>query len=218
MDSGADVSIPRAAPSAAEKEHPRKNILYAGVPNNLHITHAFYSHPKILVAALNGPCVGLAAALAAHADFIYAAPGTYLLTPFSSLGLVSEGLAAQTFVQRLGIGKANEALLQSKRLTCEELVQSGFINKIIDPGVDSKSAGYSDKFLEKVLAEIDDRMGAHLSHSSMIEIKKLIRAPYMKDYDAQGVKEVMELMNRFLAGIPQKEFAAMAAGTKKHKL
>ena len=198
--------------------NPRAPILYAGVPNNLHITHAFYTHPKILVAALNGPCVGLAAALAAHADFIYAAPHTFLLTPFSSLGLVSEGLAAQTFVMRLGIGKANEALLQSKRLTADELVQSGFINKIIDAGVDPKSAGYSDKFLAKVLAEVDDRMGDHLSHSSMLEIKKLIRAPYKQMYDAQGVSEVMGLMDRFLAGIPQKEFAKVASGEKKHKL
>jgi len=218
FSAGADVTTPRAAPSDASKEHPRKAPLHTGVPQNLHITHAFYTHPKILVAALNGPAVGLSAALAAHADFIYAAPHTFLLTPFSSLGLVSEGLAAQTFVQRMGIGKANEALLQSKKLSCEELVQCGFINKVIDAGIDPKKEGYADAFLEKVLAEVEDRMGDHLSHSSMLEIKKLIRQPYQRDYDAQGVHEVMGLMNRFLAGIPQKEFARMASGEKKHKL
>lgn len=167
---------------------------------------------------MNGPCVGLAAALAAHADFIYAAPHTFLLTPFSSLGLVSEGLAAQTFVQRLGIGKANEALLQSKRLTADELVHSGFINKIITGGGDPKAPGYADKFLAEVLKEVDDRMGDHLSHSSMLEIKKLIRAPYRQTYDAQGVQEVMGFMDRLLQGIPQKEFAKVASGQKKHML
>lgn len=131
---------------------------------------------------------------------------------------MSEGLAAQTFVQRLGIGKANEALIQSKRLTAEELVHSGFINKIIDGAGDPKAAGYADKFLDLVLKEVDDRMGDHLSHSSMLEIKKLIRAPYKQTYDAQGVAEVMGLMDRFLAGIPQKEFAKVASGQKKHKL
>jgi peroxisomal 3,2-trans-enoyl-CoA isomerase len=215
MYSGADVSIPRKAPDST---NPRAGILYASVPNNLHITHAFYTHPKILVAALNGPCVGLSAAIVAHADFIYAAPHTFLLTPFSSLGLVSEGLAAQTFVQRLGISKANEALIQSKRLTAEELVHTGFINKIIDGAGNPKDVGYSDKFLQGVLKEVDERMGSHLSHSSMLEIKKMIKAPYRQTMDAQGAVEVFGLMDRFLQGISQKEFAKVASGQKKHKL
>jgi peroxisomal 3,2-trans-enoyl-CoA isomerase len=141
-----------------------------------------------------------------------------LLTPFSSLGLVSEGLAAQTFVQRLGVGKANEALIQSKKLTAEELVHSGFINKILPGAGDPKAPGYGAKFLDEVLKEVDDRMGDHLSHSSMLEIKKLIKAPQMRDYDAQGVHEVVGLLDRFLKGIPQKEFAKVASGQKKHKL
>jgi peroxisomal 3,2-trans-enoyl-CoA isomerase len=103
-------------------------------------------------------------------------------------------------------------------LTVDELVSSGFINKIIDPKVDPKAPDFSKKFLDAVLAEVDDRMGAHLSHSSMLEIKKLIRQPYRAQYDAQGVNEVMVLMDRFLSGEPQKEFAKMASGEKKHKL
>lgn len=211
---GADVAVPRKAPDTS---NPRAPILYSSVPNNLHITHALYTHPKILVAALNGPCVGLSAAIVAHADFVYAAPHTFLLTPFSSLGLVSEGLAAQTFVQRLGISKANEALIQSKRLTADELVHTGFINKIVDAG-NPKADGYSDKFLAGVLEEVDDRMGNHLSHSSMLEIKKQIKAPFKQIYDAQGANEVFGLMDRFLQGIPQAEFAKVASGQKKHKL
>ncbi|KIV98953.1 uncharacterized protein PV09_09288 [Verruconis gallopava] len=218
FSAGADVSVPRKVPAENSKEDARAGILYTGVANNLHITQAFYSHPKILVAALNGPCVGLSAAIAAHADFVYAAPHTFLLTPFSSLGLVSEGLAAQTFVQRMGLSKANEALIQSKRITCEELVHTGFVNKVLDGAGDPKAPGYSEKFLAEVLKEVDDRMGDHLSHSSMLEIKKQIKAPFMQTYNAQGSKEVFGLLDRFLSGVPQKEFAKVASGQKKHKL
>ena len=80
-----------------------KHWLQTFVSNNLNITHAFYTHPKILVTALNGPAVGLSAALIAFSDFIYCVPSTFLLTPFSSLGLVAEGGASRAFVQRLGI-------------------------------------------------------------------------------------------------------------------
>ena len=70
-----------------------KRWLVALVSYNLNNTQAFYSHKKILVTALNGPVVGLSAALIAHSDFIYAAPHAFLLCPFSSLGLAAEGLA-----------------------------------------------------------------------------------------------------------------------------
>lgn len=183
------------------------------VAHNLNITQAFYSHPKILIGALNGPAVGLSAALLGFADFIYAAPHTFLLTPFSSLGLVAEGGASRGLVQRLGIAKANEALIQSKRITCDELVHTGFVNKVIHvkPGEDAK-------FLDLVLKEIDDRMGDHLSADSMIKIKGLIRSPENDLLDAQGVKEVFGGLARFTSGIPQERFRQIASGERKHKL
>lgn len=180
--------------------------------NNLHITHAFYTHPKILVTALNGPVIGLSAALIAFSDFIYAAPHTFLLTPFSSLGLVAEGGASRGFVQRLGISKANEALIMSKKISAEELLHVGFVNKIIDTGKDS------DKFLAEVLKEVDERLGTHLNAESMVKIKALIRKPERDVLDKQGVEEVMGGLERFVDGIPQEEFRKIASGEKRHKL
>jgi Delta3-Delta2-enoyl-CoA isomerase len=178
----------------------------------MHITHAFYSHPKILIVALNGPAVGLSAALTSFADFIYAAPHAYLLTPFSSLGLVTEGGASVGFVQRLGISKANEALIMSKRITCEELVHVGFVNKVFDTGKDSNT------FLEAVLNEVKERLGDHLNSDSMIKIKALIRTPDRATLDRMGAVEVFGGLERFLAGIPQEEFRKLASREKRHKL
>lgn len=210
MYSGADVGISR---SVNEGEDPYKQWLRNFVANNLNTTQAFYSHPKILVAALNGPAVGLSAALLGFADFVYAAPHTFLLTPFSSLGLVSEGLASRSFVRRLGIAKANEALILSKRITCEELVQCGFVNKVFDTKPNEQP-----KFLELVLQEVEDRMGNHLVPDSLTKIKALIQKPERELLDAQGVAEVFGGLERFMAGIPQEEFRKIANGEKKHKL
>jgi Delta3-Delta2-enoyl-CoA isomerase len=175
-------------------EDTRRFWLKNFVANNLHITHAFYTHPKILVTALNGPAVGLSAALIAHSDFIYAAPHAFILTPFSSLGLVTEGNASVAFVRRLGISKANEALIMSKRISCEELVHTGFVNKV------------------------DDRMGSHLNSESLLGIKNLIRKPEIDVMDKQGVDEVFAGLKRFIKGVPQEEFRKIASGEKKHKL
>jgi len=215
FSAGADVSISRDGPTNPQELH--KHWLRSFVSNNLMITKVFYTHPKILVTALNGPAVGLSAALIAFSDFIYAAPHTFLLTPFSSLGLVAEGLASVAFVQRLGISKANEALIMSKRITADELKHVGFVNKIIDVG-NPRNSNYSDKFLSEVLKEVNDRLGDHLNNDSMLKIKALIRAPDRKTLDAQGVAEVFGGLERFMSGVPQEEFRKIASGEKKHKL
>lgn len=182
------------------------------VYNNLNITHAFYTHPKILVAALNGPAIGLSAALTGFADFVYATPRTFLLTPFTSIGLVSEGNASIGFVQRLGIAKANEALIMSRKINIDDLVQTGYVNKVFD----SKKGGLN--FLDNVLQEIDETLGCHLVGSSLTKIKALIQKPLRERLDAQAVAEVLGGLERFAAGIPQEEFRKLATGAKRHKL
>lgn len=210
LNSGADVSISRDVPV---NESAKRHYLKTFVANNLHITHAFYTHPKILITALNGPAVGLSAALTAFSDFVYAVPSAYLLTPFTSLGLVAEGGASRAFITRLGISKANEALIMSKKITANELLQVGYVNKIFEA-----KAGDSDAFLKQVLEEVEERLGTHLNQDSLLGVKELIRRPEREIMDAQGVKEVFAGLERFVKGVPQEEFRRLASGEKKHKL
>ncbi|RYO76361.1 hypothetical protein DL766_006676 [Monosporascus sp. MC13-8B] len=184
------------------------------VANNLNLTQAFYTHPKVLVAALNGPAVGLSAALTAFADFVYATPHTFLLTPFSSLGLVTEGGASRALVQRLGVARANEALIMSRRIPCEELVAAGYVNKVFDAG----NPEDSDAFLRLVMREVDERLGDHLIGDSLVGIKALIRRPEIEVLERQNVAEVFAGLDRFVKGVPQEEFNKIATGRKRHNL
>ena len=219
FSAGADVGSARPAAdptkqSGIEADKSRREIMSGFVANNLDLTRSVYQHPKILVAALNGPVVGISAALLGFCDFIYAAPHTFFLTPFSSLGLVAEGGASYGLVQRMGISTANEALMMSRKIPCEKLVHCGFVNKVFK-GKDEKDSG---GFLSQVLAELDDKLGSHLNRDSLLGIKKLVRAPYEEALEAQGVREVMAGMEAFQRGVPQEEFRKLASGQKKHKL
>ena len=113
----------------------------------------------------------------------------------------------------MGIAKANEALIMSKRLTCEELVQCGYINKVLDTKPTEQ-----EKFLELVLDEVHQRLGPHLVPDSLTKMKALIRKPYKDMIDAQGVAEVYGGLDVFSKGIPQEEFRKIAAKEKRHKL
>ncbi|KYK61438.1 3,2-trans-enoyl-CoA isomerase [Drechmeria coniospora] len=211
FSAGADISIARAAPDNDVDAHRHWLSTFAAF--NLHLTHAFATHPKVLVVGLNGPVIGLSAAVIAFADFIYAVPHTFLLTPFSSIGLVAEGGASRALVQRLGLAKANEALLMSRRLDARTLERAGFVNEIFD-----FAQGQDAAFRERVLREVHDRLGDHLNGESLIGIKKLIRGPDLDVIHSQNAKEVFAGLDRFAKGIPQEEFRKLASGEKRHKL
>ncbi|KAI1375873.1 ClpP/crotonase [Hypoxylon crocopeplum] len=212
FSAGADTSAIKTKASV-ESVDVYQQWLRDFVANNLNLTRALYTHPKILVAALNGPAVGLSAAIVGFADFVYYAPHAFLLMPFSSLGLVAEGGASYAMVQRLGISKANEALIQSKRVSCDDLVRTGFVNKVFDC-----PKGDSDGFLKLVMREIDDTMGDHLNSDSLLGIKALIQKPYRDTLEKQNVAEVFAGLDRFVKGTPQEEFEKIATGKKRHKL
>lgn len=127
---------------------------------------------------------------------------------------MAEGGASVAFVQRLGIAKANEALIMSKRVTCRELVETGFVNKVIGGGGEEEGKG----FLAEVLKEVDERLGGHLNSESLLKVKALIRKPEREKMDAMVVAEVFGGLERFVEGVPQEEFRKVASGEKKHKL
>ena len=179
--------------------------------NTVDVPSAFFSHSKILICALNGPVLGLSAALVSHADFIYAVPQAYLLTPFGTLGLVSEGGASTAFVRRMGWGLANEALLKGRKITAEELKATGFVNSLINTNDEHE-------FRARVLADIKDSFGAHLVASSVLETKRIMRRSIIQEQESQALDELFTGVKRFAEGIPQAEMKKIMTGQKKHKL
>ncbi|KZL79298.1 3,2-trans-enoyl-CoA isomerase [Colletotrichum incanum] len=206
FSAGADL---RDSPPAMEDILSRPYWLPKLVNNNLDVARAFYNHSKILVTALNGPVVGLSAALISHSDFIYAISDAYLLTPFSSLGLVAEGGASVAFVQRLGLGKANEALILGRKIPVDELAQLGFVNKVFHD---------KESFRAQVLEYMCEIFGDHLIGTSMLGTKALLRHRLIRDQDEMAPLETFGGLDRFCEGIPQTEMAKVISGGKKHRL
>lgn len=204
--------MPRPAPSK-DNPHLHREYLQTFVAFNLNLCHAFSTHPKVLVVGLNGPAVGLSAAMVAHADFIYCAPHTFLLTPFASLGLVAEGGASRALYQRLGLARGNEALLMGRRIPAKDLEECGFVNAVFQTGV-----GDDDAFRQAVMREVQERLGDHLIGQSLLEIKRLIKKPEMAIMEQQNLHEAFAGLERFLSGVPQEQFKRLAQGEKKHKL
>jgi len=209
FSSGADVKMITKTFSAPDHESPRANFMSRLATGNGEVARALYEHPKILVAALNGPAIGLSAALLGYFDFIYAVESAYIFTPFTALSLVAEGGASQTFPQRMGIKAAKEALLFGKKLGTAELMANGFLNKVF-PATDQAS------FINDVVTYLQEKYST-LDSDSVLITKKLINAT-LPDPSGANIREVFAGVERFETGKPIEKFARLANKTLRHKL
>ncbi|GAA6001357.1 hypothetical protein JCM10207_006623 [Rhodosporidiobolus poonsookiae] len=206
FSAGADV---KAAREGFAGENARVASLGRLSESNMDLTRSFYRHSKILIALLNGPAVGLSAALLGHFDFIYAVESAYFLTPFAAISLVAEGGASLSLVQRMGLAKANEALIMGKKLSAKGLHASGFINGLFPPSS-------AEEFRKNALAMLEQQFSG-LDLEASLGIKRLIRVA-QPDPEETNCREVFAGADRFATGKPQALFAKLASKQMRHKI
>ena len=73
--------------------------------------------PKPVIAAVNGPAVGIGASLALACDLIVAAESAYFLMAFVNIGLTLDGGASHTLPVRVGHARAFEIAYLGERIS-----------------------------------------------------------------------------------------------------
>jgi 2-(1,2-epoxy-1,2-dihydrophenyl)acetyl-CoA isomerase len=87
--------------------------------------------PKPVVAAVNGPAVGIGLSLALSCDLVIAAESAYLLLAFVNIGLVPDGGSSLFVPARVGFTRAAELALLGERLSAPQALEWGLINRVV---------------------------------------------------------------------------------------
>jgi 2-(1,2-epoxy-1,2-dihydrophenyl)acetyl-CoA isomerase len=105
--------------------------------------------PKPVIAAVNGPAVGIGCSLALAADLIVAARSAYFLMAFVNIGLGLDGGASRTLVARVGHTRAFQIAYLGERITADTALDWGLVNDVAP-----------DDELEATVTALADRLAA----------------------------------------------------------
>src|SRR5271166_604542 len=95
------------------------------------IMHAVREIPKPVIAAVNGPAVGIGCSLALCCDLIIASESAYFLLAFVNIGLVPDGGSSLFVPTRVGMARASELSMLGERLPAERALEWGLINRVV---------------------------------------------------------------------------------------
>jgi 2-(1,2-epoxy-1,2-dihydrophenyl)acetyl-CoA isomerase len=94
------------------------------------IMHAIREMPKPVVAAVNGPAVGIGCSLALCCDLILAAESAYFLLAFVNIGLVPDGGSSLMVPTRVGMARATEMAMLGERISAAQALDWGLVNRV----------------------------------------------------------------------------------------
>jgi 2-(1,2-epoxy-1,2-dihydrophenyl)acetyl-CoA isomerase len=87
--------------------------------------------PKPVIAAVNGPAVGIGCSLALAADLIVASESAYFLLAFVNIGLGLDGGASMTLPARVGHARAFEIAYLGERIPAAKALDWGLVNQVV---------------------------------------------------------------------------------------
>lgn len=194
---GADMSLLSNVADRGLDEGTRDRALQAGaaregVRSDFQKKYSYFpAVGKPVIAAINGPVVGLGLVIALYCDLRWASDAARFSTAFARRGLIAEYGMAWMLPRLVGLPNALDLLLSARTIDAAEALRTGLVNQVFP----------NDAFLQKVGENARD-MASNVSPRSLRVIKRQV-------YDAmfQTLSEAFETSEReMLASLQSKDF------------
>lgn len=151
---------------------------------------------KPVIAAVQGPAVGMGVTMLPHFDLVYAAESATFLVPFVKLGLVVEYGGSFTLPRLIGHQRARELLLRGKPIDARTAEAWGLVTRTFA----------RDALLDEVLAIANDI--AANPPGAVLECRRLVDAGIERTFETAVAGENTVLATRY--GSPENVEAVMA--------
>ena len=86
---------------------------------------------KPMIAAVNGPAVGIGLTLILSFDYLIASEKARLSCRFIKMGLVPELASSHFLPQRVGFGRASELMLSGRMVEAAEAASFGLVDEVV---------------------------------------------------------------------------------------
>ena len=128
------------------------------------LIHALAALERPLVAAVDGAAIGIGFTALLHADLVVATHRASFGAPFAPLGLCPEAGSSELLPARVGRALAMEIFLLGRRLSAEEALARGLVNRLVAP-----------EALDAIARECADALAA-LPVRAVAETRRLVDA------------------------------------------
>lgn len=193
FSAGGDVrNFPRHVHDVDERRH--------AIRTGERVVRAMLACELPIVAAVNGPAVGLGCTVALLSDLVVMADSAFLSDPHVNVGLVAGdgGVVAMPFLTSML--RAKELLLLGDRLPAEECYRLGLANRVVPVDDTLTTAiGLATRLAQQPRQAVRDTKRAlnlHLQQAANLVLPFALAA----EYESFTTPDVMERAQRFLDG------------------
>ena len=157
------------------------------VPADFRKKHAWLlSVPKPIIAAINGPAVGLGFVVPLYCDFRFASEKARFSVIFSKRGLVAEYGLAWMLPRLVGVPNAVELMFTSKMVDAHEALRIGLVSRVLP----------EENFLEAV-QEFARELAVTVSPRSLRVMKRQIYTGLLQNLDQAYDTALEEMRGSF---------------------
>ena len=183
-------NVPSFRRDVEDAKHRRETLRHAR-----RLLEAMAECPKPIVAAVNGPAVGLGCSVAVSCDLVVIAEDTFMADPHVNLGLVAGDGGAVIWPLLMGLMKAKYYLLTGERIpaaTCVELGMANFAvarSEVVDRAVEL-AARLADQ-PRQALEETKRALNLHLQQA-ILAVAPFACAAELDSFSTEDVRRTVE--------------------------
>ena len=150
-----------------------------------------------MVAAVDGPAVGVGTTMLLHCDYVVAADTTTFMMPFTNLGLLPEAGSSYLLPKIMGHARASELILSGRGFSADEALSFGIINEVsTSADLAAAAAKHVGVFAAKPPAPM--RKSKALLKDDMPVVLDRIQREMALFGEALGSEEAKEAMSAFM--------------------